>query len=460
MALTKEQIEKLTPEQIQIFWPWQISELTTQQISWFIPQQISWLTAEQIQSFWSDQITWLTPEQIQTLTTAQIEAFTPEQIEAFTPQQIEALTPQQIETLTPEQIQAFWPWQISELTTQQDLKCEIKNLTKKIKLLEKQKAEKSWKITCFNIITFGIFKYHRNKKINEQIREMQIKSEELKIKITENTKVKSALKNKRLKVATKIINIFNNLLSDSTKQIINVQTEIYQEISQKLDAILEHQKFKTIDHTNSSSLLMSDSSGYNSDDEQQLPNTNSRLQNDKDSRLKQSLAVTCEKSNHNDDDGIEVIPEPEENDDDGIEVLSRSCFLDSLSINDLDQNLVNNSVDCSLLVQNTFSDNSDNKQLSNSSWQLFSRKNSVFSFQNKLSNIIEEDDDGIEVISESEEDDNMSEQKNILLEREDSPHDSEVEQSVFEQKSVNSDELVELFNCINKSNKFYQQNKI
>ncbi len=280
-------------------------------------------------------------------------------------------------------------------TTQQNLKCEIENLTKNIELLEKQKAEKSWKITCFNIITFGIFKYYKNKKINEQIRKTQIESQNLITEKTKNTNIKWSLKNKRLKVATKMINILKNLLSDSKKQVINVQTEIHQEISQKLDTILEYQSIKTIDHTNSSSLLMSDSSGYNSDDEQQLPNTNSRLQNDKDSDLKQSLAITCKKSNHN-DDGIEVISESEE--DDGIEVISES-----------------------------------------------------------------EEDDGIEVISESEEDDNISERKNSLLERqnsEDSALGSELKQSGFDQKSVNSYDLIKLNNSTNKSTKSYQQNEI
>lgn len=335
-------------------------------------------------------------------------------------------------------------------TNQQGLKCEIEDLTKNIKLLEKQKAKKSWKIICFNIITFGIFKYHRNKKFDKKINEMQIKSEKLRIKITENTKIKWSLKNKRLKIATKIINILKNLLSDSKKQVINVQTEIHQEISQKLDAILEHQKFKTVDHTNSSSLLMSDSSGCNSDDEQQHANDNSRLQNDKDSGLKQSLAVTCKKSNHNDDDSdIEVISKSEENDDDS---------------------------DIGVISEFEKGNNFDICEL-NDSW--LAELNSINIIKKELQKI-KDKIDGIEVISES--DDSIKHNSNnicdityntdnIIIRTSNNDikpiynrkgnikdkNSSHLKQLAFDQKLVNSDNLVKLFNFNNKS---YQQNKI
>lgn len=38
------------------------------------------------------------------------------------------------------------------------------------KNLREQKAVTSWQITCFNIITFGIFKYYKNKKIISKLK--------------------------------------------------------------------------------------------------------------------------------------------------------------------------------------------------------------------------------------------------------------------------------------------------
>ncbi|WP_425380975.1 hypothetical protein [Spiroplasma endosymbiont of Polydrusus pterygomalis] len=47
---------------------------------------------------------------------------------------------------------------------------QMQILEKDIVDLRKQQAVKSWQITCFNIITFGIFKYYKNKKIISKLK--------------------------------------------------------------------------------------------------------------------------------------------------------------------------------------------------------------------------------------------------------------------------------------------------
>ncbi|WP_338988381.1 hypothetical protein [Spiroplasma endosymbiont of Dasysyrphus albostriatus] len=48
-----------------------------------------------------------------------------------------------------------------------------------IKNLREKKAEKNWKLTFLNVFTFGIFKYVRNKKVNKEIKEIKLKTRNL-----------------------------------------------------------------------------------------------------------------------------------------------------------------------------------------------------------------------------------------------------------------------------------------
>ncbi|WP_338988380.1 hypothetical protein [Spiroplasma endosymbiont of Dasysyrphus albostriatus] len=242
---------------------------------------------------------------------------------------------------------------------------EIKVLEKNIKVLEKQKNQKNWKLTFLNVFTFGIFKYYKNKNIDKQIKEIKINRECLKQRINNNKNIIKLLKIKKLKIIKKTNILLKNLFFVNNRLI-----KINKEFFQQLDNLKNQIAKKIVVPINNDSSLEQNSSGYNSDDDSDIEVLSESEK--KDDMLKVSLNkksifseemevdVTVNKLNFNDDDSdIEVLSESEQeddiflskdsgfNDDDGsdIEVLSKSVEEEDAKIFGsccFSQNLINN----------------------------------------------------------------------------------------------------------------------
>lgn len=108
-----------------------------------------------------------------------------------------------------------------------DSKKENEQINKKVQMnkesiinLIKQKTEKNWQITCLNIITFGIFRYCRNKKIAKKIELSKSVIEDLKKEKTTNIENIQRVKNEKLNILKKITNLQDTLL---TEHILNIE---------------------------------------------------------------------------------------------------------------------------------------------------------------------------------------------------------------------------------------------
>ncbi|WP_342274326.1 hypothetical protein [Spiroplasma endosymbiont of Phycita roborella] len=197
---------------------------------------------------------------------------------------------------------------------------EIKVLEKNIKVLEKQKNQKNWKLTFLNVFTFGIFKYYKNKNIDKQIKEIKIKRECLKQTINNNKNIIKLLKIQKLKIIKKTNILLKNLFFVNNR-LIKINKEFFQQLDN-----LKNQIAKIVDPINNDSSLEQNSSGYNSDDDSHIEVLSESEK--KDDILKISLNkksifseeievdVTVNKLNFNNDDSdIEVLSESEQEDD-------------------------------------------------------------------------------------------------------------------------------------------------
>ena len=209
------------------------------------------------------------------------------------------------------------------------LTAKIKILENDIKNLEKERKQKSWKLTFLNIFTFGIFKYYKNKNIDKQIKTFKINREDLKQKINENKNIIKFLKIKKLKIIKKtnilLKNLFfvNNRLIELNKG--SIETIKY----------LQNQDAKIVIPNNNASLLDQNYFGYNNNDS--------------------DIEVLSE-SEQEDDSDIEVLSESEQEDDSDIEVLSESEQEDDTKIFEssyFNQNLINSLAKSSLRILST-----------------------------------------------------------------------------------------------------------
>lgn len=114
------------------------------------------------------------------------------------------------------------------------LATKIHIFEKNIDELREQKSKKSWQITCLNIITFGIFKYHKNKKIDKEIKQLKNKTRDLSKQFVENEKNKQPLESLKLRVLEDII---------SLQDIIFIKIKMQQDkdINQRLTIIIDKQ---------------------------------------------------------------------------------------------------------------------------------------------------------------------------------------------------------------------------
>ncbi|WP_338973792.1 hypothetical protein [Spiroplasma endosymbiont of Tricholauxania praeusta] len=116
------------------------------------------------------------------------------------------------------------------------LECDIQDLREK-------KAEKNWQITFVNTISFGIFKYVRNKKVNKEIKKIKLKTRNLREEINENEKNIKPLKVLKL-------NIFENIINLQVSLINKITNEKNEEIFNKLNLISENEISKQFDEKN------------------------------------------------------------------------------------------------------------------------------------------------------------------------------------------------------------------
>ncbi|MBP1526996.1 hypothetical protein [Spiroplasma endosymbiont of Dactylopius coccus] len=225
---------------------------------------------------------------------------------------------------------------------------EIKVLEKNIKVLEKQKNQKNWKLTFLNVFTFGIFKYYKNKNIDKQIKEIKINREYLKQRINNNKNIIKLLKIKKLKIIKKTNILLKNLFFVNNRLI-----KINKEFFQQLDNLKNQIAKKIVVPINNDSSLEQNSSGYNSDDDSDIE-VLSELEQEND-----NLKIYSKSSSINFERQLSDIPEEEititssssdstfNEDDDGsdIEVLSKSVEEEDAKIFGsccFSQNLINN----------------------------------------------------------------------------------------------------------------------
>ncbi|WP_339046320.1 hypothetical protein [Spiroplasma endosymbiont of Colias croceus] len=220
---------------------------------------------------------------------------------------------------------------------------EIKVLEKNIKVLEKQKNQKNWKLTFLNVFTFGIFKYYKNKNIDKQIKEIKINRECLKQRINNNKNIIKLLKIKKLKIIKKTNILLKNLFFVNNRLI-----KINKEFFQQLDNLKNQIAKKIVVPINNDSSLEQNSSGYNSDDgsdievlsELEQENDNLKIYS-KSSSInferqlsdipEEEITITSSSSDstfNEDDDGsdIEVLSELEQ-ENDNLKIYSKSSSI-------------------------------------------------------------------------------------------------------------------------------------